>query len=65
VPGLRDAVRHGILVKPEDVKILAEAINLLLIEDKLRDTLAENAYNYSRNFEWTRTVEYMLRVLKG
>jgi len=66
VPGFRDAVKHmktGILVELGRVDKLAEAVSLLLTNDKLRETLAENAYKYAQSFDWRHTASRFLRVL--
>ncbi len=66
VPGLRDSVRHmetGILVKPNNLEQLAEAIIHLLIDDNLRNRLAENAYNYARSFTWDKTVNQIKQLI--
>jgi len=66
VPGLRDAVKHmetGILVEPGNVNKLAETVSLLLVNGKLREMLADNAYNYAQSFDWKHTAEDFLRIL--
>ena len=60
VPGLRDSVKHmetGILVKPGDTRGLAEAVTLLLTDERLRRRLGENAYRHARRFSWDHTAE--------
>lgn len=67
VPGLRDSVKHmetGILVDRGDVRQLAEAILLLLTDAELHRKLAEKAYEYVRQFDWSNTVEVFVRVLE-
>ena len=68
VPGLRDAVKHmetGILVEPGNTEQLANTIKLLLIDNNLRNRLAENAYMYTQRFNWDNTAEKFLEVING
>lgn len=58
VPGLRDSVIHGetgLLVKPGDVKALAQAITLLLADSQMREKLGENAYRLAQLYSWDKT----------
>jgi len=43
---------------------LARAIVALITNESLRWRLAENAYNYAKQFTWDRIVEEFLRVLE-
>jgi len=68
VPGLRDSVKHvetGILVEPGNIEALAEAIIRLLKDDDFRRLLAENAYRWAQRFNWDKTAEEFLNVLRG
>lgn len=67
VPGLRDSVKHmetGLLVKPGDVEGLAKAIITLLTDTDLWKKLSENAFRYAQNFDWDKTAEAFLKILK-
>ena len=68
VPGLRSTVKDcetGILVPPRDVGAMAEAVIQLLKDEKLRNRLSSNAVEWSRNFNWDRTAEQTLNILRG
>lgn len=68
VPGLRDSIvnsKTGILVKENgSIEKLAEAIYELLINDKLRKSLSENAIKWAKQFSWDRSAEKFEKVLK-
>ena len=67
VPGLRDSVKHmetGILVEPENIKELSEAIIRLLRDEGLRKKLSEKAFNYSKTFSWESSARMFYEVLK-
>ena len=67
VPGLRDAVKHmetGVLVAPGNTEQLANAIKLLLIDNNLRNRLADNAYRYAQRFNWVTTATKILEIIK-
>jgi len=68
VPGLRDSVKHmetGILVEPGNIEAFAEAVIRLLRDSKLRSRLAENAYRWAQRFDWDKTAEDFLNILRG
>lgn len=53
----------GILVDPNDPKILARAIEKLILDDDLRHKMGENAYKYMNdNFSWNRVAEKTYRI---
>ncbi|MEM3573406.1 MAG: glycosyltransferase family 4 protein, partial [Nitrososphaeria archaeon] len=67
VEGLRDSIRNGktgLLVKPGDVKALAEGLLKVLTDEDLRGKLSESALEYSRNFSWDRTAEEFMKVIE-
>ncbi len=67
VAGFRDSVKHmetGLLVKPGDVEGLAKAIITLLTDTDLWKKLSENAFRYAQNFDWDKTAEAFLKILK-
>jgi glycosyltransferase involved in cell wall biosynthesis len=65
VPGLRDSINEktGILVKPGDVKTLAETLTYLLMDDGLREKLSKNALEWSKQFSWDKATEEFLKLL--
>lgn len=69
VPGLRDSIKHkrtGILVKEDgNVQKLAEAIIMVLKDDKLRQRLSKNALEYSKKFSWDKTAKEFLDVINS
>jgi glycosyltransferase involved in cell wall biosynthesis len=68
VPGLRDTVKNyetGILVPSRDVDALAKAVITLLKDEELRGRLSRNAIEWSKNFDWDRTADQILTILKG
>jgi len=55
VGDITDIVRHGetgILVKPGNIKMLAEAILTILQDKSLRKKIVSNALNTVRNYDW-------------
>lgn len=67
VPGLRDTVRNnetGILVPPKDVDALAKAMVEVLTNDELRVSLSKKCLKHSKLFDWDKTADQMLLLLK-
>ncbi|ABL88651.1 glycosyl transferase, group 1 [Pyrobaculum islandicum DSM 4184] len=67
VPGLRDSVIHGetgLLVRPGDVKALAQAITLLLIDSQVREKLGKNAYRVAQRYSWDASAKTMAQLLR-
>lgn len=63
VPGLADVVGDaGILVEPGNSEVFAEQIQRVLLDETLRQTLAERAKKQAELFSIERTVEGILRV---
>jgi len=63
VPGLRDSIRNGEtghLVPLGDSKILAEKINFLINNKRELSLLSSNAYEWSENFSWDKSVDHFL-----
>jgi glycosyltransferase involved in cell wall biosynthesis len=55
IPGLRDAVKDeetGILVEPENISALKEAINILISDENKRMALGKNGLEWAKNFKW-------------
>ncbi len=67
VAGLRDSVRNGetgLLVENGNVKGLAEAIIKILEDESLRKTISKNALEYLRNFDWNKTANEFMKIIK-
>lgn len=63
IPGLKDAVRHGItglLVKPEDPVSLRNAINELISDEGKREKLSLEGRKWAKNFKWDKIAEDQL-----
>jgi len=57
---------RGLLVKPDDVEGLAEALNRIITNPSLRRELGNNAANYirSNNITWDRTAEEFEEIFR-
>jgi glycosyltransferase involved in cell wall biosynthesis len=67
VPGLRETVRDndtGFLVA-RNVDTIARSINQVLIDDVLRARLSERSLEWSKQFDWNKTADNMLKVLES
>jgi glycosyltransferase involved in cell wall biosynthesis len=67
VPGVRDAVRHGInglLVEPGDWHMMALKILSILDDDKVRNDMAQNAIQTVRYMSWENTCHHFERVCR-
>jgi len=67
VAGLRDSIKNGetgLLVENGNVRSLAEAIIRILEDESLRKTISKNALEYSRNFDWSKTANEFMRIIK-
>jgi len=68
VEGLRDAVRDGetgLLYRFGDVPDLAGKITRLLTDERLRQTLTQNAIEWSKKFDWEKAAQETLLLLKN
>lgn len=66
VPGLRDAVvdqETGFLVKPGDVRGLADGLIRMLQDQTARTRLATNAAAWAQRFTWEETAAQTLRLI--
>ena len=66
VPGLRDSVVHGrtdILLEENTEDTMARWCIRLVIDEKLRRRLSEEALAWSRNFSWGRTAREFMDIL--
>lgn len=55
VNGLKDSVQHrktGLLVEPNHIMKLAQAMDLMIADDQLREELSTKAYEWSHAFNW-------------
>jgi glycosyltransferase involved in cell wall biosynthesis len=67
VAGLRDSVRNGetgLLVPNGNVEAFAKAIIKVLLDDKLREKLSRNAIEWAKQFNWEKTAEEFLKIVK-
>jgi glycosyltransferase involved in cell wall biosynthesis len=67
VPGLRETVKQnetGILVN-RNVDELACSIKRLLTDEVLRKDLSRNAFEWSKQFDWDRTAQSMIKILQN
>jgi len=67
VAGLRDSIKNGetgLLVENGNVRSLAEVIIRILEDESLRETLSRNALEYSKNFDWNKTANEFMRIIK-
>ena len=65
IPGLQDAVRHdetGILVEPENVAQIADAMRVLLGDPERRKQLGQQGRTWSEQFTWDNVAESQGRV---
>ena len=67
VPGLKDSIRHGyngLLVEFGNVEALAQTLIRLLIDEKLRKNLSENALAWAKMYSWDVSTQKFLEVLE-
>lgn len=65
VPGLTDSIKNGktgILCRKNTTVELAKNIKKILLDDKLRQRLSQNALEYSRAFSWDKAAMEALRL---
>ncbi len=65
-PGLRDAVRHGrtgLLVPGDDAEAIADALERVLADDRLRAELSQGALEFARGFDWQKTADRVSTIL--
>jgi glycosyltransferase involved in cell wall biosynthesis len=66
VAGLRDSIldgQTGLLVRAANASALADGLIKVLSHDALRETLSENALQYSANFCWDRATGRFMKVI--
>jgi glycosyltransferase involved in cell wall biosynthesis len=68
VAGLRDSIRDGmtgLLVGSGDVVDLGDALVTVLRDEGFRMRLSENALKFARGFNWDKTAEEFMKVIRG
>lgn len=68
VPGLRDSVldgKTGLLYEYGNIEQLAEKMFLLLRDENLRTQLSQEAVAWARTFDWEKSADAMLEILRG
>lgn len=65
LPSIRDVLNEkiAVMVKPDDPKDLARGIRLLLEDQQYGRTLAERAFEVSKEYTWKKRAEKVLRFL--
>ncbi len=66
VSGLRDSIRNnetGILVDPGNIEELAKAIIKILRDDDFQKQLSNNAFKWSKNFDWNKSTEEFEKII--
>ncbi len=54
----------GFLVRYGDIQALSEKIKLIVTDDKLRDSLSQQAIEHSQRFDWDRTTNETYDILR-
>ncbi len=66
VKGLQDSVSHGksgLLVKVNDSKAFAEAIDLLFKSSRLRKSMSKSAIEWAQEFSWNKSGQLLLSII--
>ena len=64
VPDYAIAGKTALVSEPRDVKGLAQNIIRLIENEKLRKEIAENGYNYTKQFTWERATAELEKVFR-
>ncbi len=67
VPGIRDSIKNnktGFLFEYGNYKELADKIEKLLKDGKLRNNMVKQALKWSKNFSWEKSAEKFLKIIK-
>jgi glycosyltransferase involved in cell wall biosynthesis len=68
VPGLSDSVidgKTGFLVPYGNVEEMAEKLVQVIRDERLKKELSQNAFEWSTNFDWTRTAEELVDFIES
>ena len=68
IGGVKDFAFHektALLVLPEDSQAMASAILRLIKDEKLRETLRENAYQHIKTFNWDKSAKRLEEILNS
>jgi len=68
IGGIKDFAFHektALLVPPKNPEEMASAILKLIRDEKLKETLRENAHNHIRQFDWDRSVIKLEEILSS
>lgn len=64
-PGLRDSVsegQSGMLYEYGNIKMMADKIRSIIVDDKLRSKLSEGAVEWAKQFSWDDSAEKMINL---
>ncbi|MCR4324992.1 MAG: glycosyltransferase [Candidatus Curtissbacteria bacterium] len=67
IPGLRDSVKNphtGLLVTWDNQEKWAEAMTKVIKDERLRKDLSEQSLEWSKNFNWEKNAEQLIKVAK-
>lgn len=68
VNGLRDAIVNGttgVLVKPQSHEELSQALRDIIVDDRYRKHLSNQAYLWSRHFSWENSAEEFYKNIRS
>jgi len=68
IGGVKDFAFHektALLFPPEDSQAMASAVLRLIRDEKLRETLRENAYKHIKTFDWDKSAEKLEEILRS
>ena len=66
IGGVKDFAFHektALLVPPKNPEVMGSAILRLIRDEKLRETLRENAYQHIRQFDWDKSAKRLEEIL--
>lgn len=64
IPEVIDDGKNGLLVEP-DAKSIAKSISAVLLDEKLRKSLGENAHIDSKKYTWDRCADRFMDIFEG
>lgn len=68
IAGLRDSIldkKTGLLAKNKDIDDLVRKISLLFKDEKLYNSLSENAFEWSKKFNWDKSTKQSLKLIES